>query len=348
MIAADPTWEGVVEGILILGAIWWAWGAYAWLTNNIDPEAGLPRLIILAAMAAMLVTAIAVPGAFGAEALTFGVAYLLVRGLHIGLYELAAASDPDLHSAVHRLTPPMLACCTLIIAASAFDGAVQIGLWVLALALEYGGVLYGGMEGWRVSPAHFAERYGLIIIIALGESIVAIGVAASAIGLDAEVTAAVVLATGIAAALWWAYFDVVAIMAERKLTELTGSARNAMARDSYSYLHLPMVAGIVLFAVGVKKAIGDIDEPLATVPAIGLFGGAALYLAAHIAFRYRNLRTVAKRRVAAVLVLLALIPVGLEVDPLVSLGLVFAVCAGMVTYDAIRFRDARSRIRTAH
>jgi low temperature requirement protein LtrA len=347
MISGDPTWGGVLRGLLVLAAVWWAWGSYAWLTNTINPDEGLPRLTVLAAMAAMLVVALAVPDAFAADALAFGIAYLVVRSLHLVLYEIAAAGDPDLRSAVNRLAPPMLLCCGLIILASAFDGAVQVGLWALALSLDYGGVLVGGMKGWRVSAAHFAERHGLIVIIALGESIVAIGIGAAGVPLDAEVIAAALFAIGIVAALWWAYFDVVAIVAARKLTEITGDARNAMARDSYSYLHLPMVAGIVLFAVGVKETIAHVDEPLPEIPAVALFGGVALYFAAHIAFRWRNVRTIAKRRVAVAMVLLALIPLGLEADSLVSLGVVAALCAGLIAYDAIRFRDARTRIRLA-
>ncbi len=218
---------------------------------------------------------------------------------------------------------------------------------MLALALDYGGVLYGGMEGWRVSPEHFAERHGLIVIIALGESIVAIGIGASGVPLDPEVIAAAALGVGVAAALWWAYFDVVALVAWRKLSEMSGPERNKMARDSYSYLHLPMIAGIVLFAVGVKETIAHVDEPLGTIPAVGLFGGVALYSAAHVAFRWRNRRTYARRRIAAVVAFLALIPVGLAVDSLLSLGIVFVICWGLITYDAIRFREARARVRMA-
>jgi low temperature requirement protein LtrA len=347
MIADDPSWTGVLRGLLVLAAIWWAWGSYAWLTNTIDPDEGAPRLVMFGSMAAMLVVALAIPGAFEADAFTFGIAYLIVRSLHIVLYEMAAAEDPDLHSAVGRLVPPMLLCCGLILAASAFDGYIQGAFWVLALALDYGGVLYGGMAGWRVSAEHFAERHGLIVIIALGESIVAIGIGASGVALGAEVIAAAALGVGIAAALWWAYFDVVALVAGRKLNSYRGVERNKMARDSYSYLHLPMVAGIVLFAVGVKETIAHVDEPLPTIPAVALFGGVALYFAAHIGFRWRNVRTVAKRRVAMTALLVALIPAGLEVDSLVSLGIVFAVCASLIAYDAIHYREARARLRLA-
>jgi low temperature requirement protein LtrA len=216
----------------------------------------------------------------------------------------------------------------------------------VALAIDYLGPLIAGTSGWRLSPAHFAERHGLIVIIALGESIVAIGAGAgSDIRLDfGEVTAAV-LGIGISAALWWAYFDVVALVAERKLTEASGAARNALARDSYSYLHLPMIAGIVLLALGIKKTLAGIDEPLDTIPAIALCGGVALYLLGHIAFRLRNVGTLNRQRLVAACLCAGLVPLALNVDALVSIAAVGAVCTGLILYEAVRFGEARARVR---
>src|SRR5919204_6434753 len=244
-LSADPTWGGLVRGLLVLGALWWSWAAYAWLTNTLDPEEGPVRLAMLAAMAAMLIVSLAVPKAFDADGVTFGVAYFAVRVLHIALYALAGRGDPDLLGAVLRMTPTATLGPALILGAGFFDGAPQGALWAVALAIDYLGVLFGRGRGWRVSPAHFAERHGLIVIIALGESIVAIGVGAAGLPLDAGEIAAALLGIGVISTLWWAYFDVVAIVAQRKLTEARGVARAELARDSYSYLHLPMVGGIV-------------------------------------------------------------------------------------------------------
>jgi low temperature requirement protein LtrA len=273
MLARDPTWRGLARGMLVLAALWWAWVGYSWLTNAIDPEEVTSRLTIFVAMGAMLVATLALPRAFGEDALVFGVAYFVVRVIHVGLYLEAAK---DLRGVVGRLAPFMLAGSGLLVVASLLDGTAQGALWCVALAIDFGGgVVAGGTEGWRLSPGHFAERHGLIIIIALGESIVAIGAGAAQGALDAPAILAVSLGLAAVAALWWAYFDVVAIVAERHLREATGAAQAAMARDSYSFLHLPMLAGIVLLALGIKKTVAHVDEPLAVVPAVALCGGAA-------------------------------------------------------------------------
>ena len=149
-------------------------------------------------------------------------------------------------------------------------------MWALAIALDFSAGLVGGGRKWKLHPTHFAERHGLIVIIAFGESIVATGIGAEGIDLTAGVLAAAVLSIVLAAALWWAYFDVVAIVAARRLSEAGRVEQRLMARDSCSYIHLLMITGIVLVALGAKKTIADVDEPLKTVPAIALCGGVAL------------------------------------------------------------------------
>src|SRR5512132_602462 len=193
MLSADPTWGGLLRGILVLAAIWWAWAAYAWLTNTLNPEEGIVRIAMFAVMAAMLIVALAVPEAFDDHGVIFGVAYLAVRAMHLGLYMLAARGDHDLLGAVLRMTPSSLISGVLILAAGFTDGDQRVALWVIALAIDYLGVLVGRGQGWRLSPGHFAERHGLIIIIALGESIVALGVGAAGAPLSAgAITTAVV------------------------------------------------------------------------------------------------------------------------------------------------------------
>jgi low temperature requirement protein LtrA len=346
LLAADPTWRGLGHGMLVLAALWWAWASYAWLTNSVDPEEGVARLVIFAAMAAMLVASLATPRAFAGDGLLFGVAYALVRVLHLALYS-RVAGDAGVRAVVRRLAPTALTASALLVAAGAIGGSARTPLWVLALAIDYGGLLLIGLRGWQVAPAHFAERHGLIIIIALGESIVAVGVGLGGGDLSAGVVTAAVLGVAVAAALWWSYFDVVALVAERTLRGLEGDARNRMARDSYTYLHLPMVAGIVLFALGVKKVVAHVGEPLDTVPAVGLCGGLALYLAALVAFRLRNVRSVNRQRTVAALLLVALIPPATRVDALVALAAVTTVACGLIAYEAVRFAGARDRVRHA-
>ena len=186
MIADDPTWGGLLRGFLVLAAIWWAWAAYAWLTNTLNPEEGIVRIAMFGVMAAMLIAALAVPEAFGEHGVVFGVAYLVVREMHLALYALAARGDHDLAGAVWRFSPSTTICGVLILTAGFLEGDARIALWVIALAVDYLGAIVGRGAGWRLSPGHFAERHGLIVIIAIGESIVALGIGAAGTPLSAR------------------------------------------------------------------------------------------------------------------------------------------------------------------
>jgi low temperature requirement protein LtrA len=347
LMAEDPTWQGLGRGFAVLAAVWWAWAGYSWLTNTIliDDDVA-SRLVMFAVMAAMLVVGLAAPDAFGGAGILFGAAYLVVRLLHIVLYAVTTRGDPDVFRAVLRLAPGMVVSPLLILGAGFLDaGPVRAGLWVLALAVDYGSPLMSGTAGWKMDAGHFAERHGLVIIIALGESLVALGLGASGQELSAGVVTAAGLGVMVVCAMWWLYFDVVAVAAERNLASLTGRAQAALARDAYSYIHLFLVFGIVLVALGLKKTLLHIDEPLDTVPAVALFGGLAVYLGAHIAFRWRNIRSVNEPRLVTAVLLLALIPVGLRVPALVSLAMVTAAVVGLVTFEALRWGEARHQIR---
>jgi low temperature requirement protein LtrA len=276
----------------------------------------------------------------------FGVAYFIVRALHVVLYAIASRDDPELHAAVLRFVPGAVAGPSLLVIAGFFDGPAELGLWIAALTIDYLGALAGRGRGWRLSPAHFVERHGLIIIIALGESIVSIGVGAAGLPLDAPRIAAALLGMVVAAALWWSYFDWVIYVSQARLTDATGAERAGLARDLFSYLHMPMVFGVVLFALGMKVTLGHVDEPLGIIPAIGLSGGLALYMAAHVAVRLRTGGGWGHGRPIATVVLLALIPVATIVPALGALALVAAVCATLIAYEAIRYRAARSWIRS--
>jgi low temperature requirement protein LtrA len=343
-LAANET--GLLRGFLLLAALWWAWEAYAWLTNTLDPEEGGVRLAVFASAGAMLVVALATPQAFGSEALVFGVAYAIVRALHLVLYAIAGREDPELLAAVLRFARGGVLGPTLLVIAAFFDGPAQIALWAVALAVDYASALTGGGRGWHVSPAHFVERHGLIIIIALGESIVSLGVGAAGLPLDGPRIAAALLGMVVAATLWWAYFDWVIYVSQARISEASGAERAALARDLFSYLHMPMVFGIVLFALGLKVTLGHVEEPLGTVPAIGLCGGLALYMAAHVGVRLRTSGSIGHGRPIATVVLLALIPVATIVPALAALASVAAVCATLIAYEAIRYRYARAWIRS--
>jgi low temperature requirement protein LtrA len=344
-MAHHQTWEGMAQGLLILGVLWWAWVGYAWLTSVIDPEQGAVRLVIFAAMAAMLIASLCVPEAFGDLGLTFALAIGVFRSLHIALFVLASPDDPDLRRSVLGLAVSTAVGVGLLVCASLFDGITQGLFWVLALACDMGGPYFFGTEGWRLVPGHFAERHGLIVLIALGESIVAIGAGAAG-HLDFAIGVAAVLGMGIAAGLWWIYFDIVALISSRRLIGAPkGRAQNALARDSYSYIHLLLVAGIVLTAYGLKTVIGHTDEHLRDVQAFGLFGGVAVYLLGLVSFRLRHVRTLNRHRLGLAIALLALFPLATRIPALACVALVCALLWAMVAVELRGYDERRDRLR---
>ena len=345
-MADNPTWTGLGEGMLILAAVWWAWAAYGWLTNAIDPDENVNRICMFSAMAAMLIVSLSIPNAFGDEGVLFGCAYFFVRVMHLVLYvrNTRRDGDDDNLGAILKLAPGLLVGSALLILAGFLDGGAQASVWIVAILIDYGTPLVAGTAEFNIHPGHFAERHGLILIIALGESIVAIGAGA---GFDLNRTEVIiaVMGTAIAASLWWMYFDIVALVAERRLTEAPPGEQAPLARDSYSYLHFPMIAGIVLIALGMKKTLEGVNDPLKDATAVALCGGAALYMAGHIAFRMRNVGTLNRHRTLAAIVLVALIPLATEVDSKFALTAVTVVLVGLTAYEAIRFREARERVR---
>jgi low temperature requirement protein LtrA len=347
LMSADPTWGGLGRGLLVLAALWWAWTGYAWLTNALEHEAVAVRLAIFGAMGAMLLVALAVPRAFAADSPLFGLAYLIVRAVQLALYDIGAPGDRDLRGQLLGFVPFAVLGPALLAAAGFLDGPARPALWAVALALDYAGGLITRGRGALPSPAHFAERHGRIVLIALGESIIYLGVGAAGLPLGAGLIAAVLLGAAVIATLWWAYFDHLVIAARRALAEARGAAGVRLARDCYSYLHLPMVAAIVLFALGLEKALQHVDAPLDPVAAGALCGGLSLYFLAHVGFRLRLSRQIGRGRAVAAAVLLALTPAALNVPALAALALVTAACGGLIVCEVVRYREGRTRVRQA-
>jgi low temperature requirement protein LtrA len=347
LMAHDPTWSGIGRGLVVLGLLWWSWVGYAWLTSVVDPDDGAVRLVLFAAMAALLVTSLCVPHAFGETGLVLALAYGAVRAAHIALFVLASRDDPGLRHSVVGLALSTAVGVAVLVVGSSFGGNARLAVWAGALAFDMAGPLVIDTAGWRLMPGHFAERHGLIVLVALGESIVAIGVGADA-RVDGGLVAAAVLGMAVAAAFWWAYFDVVALIAAEQLALVDDvGPRNALARDAFSYLHLPMVAAIVLVALGMKETLAHVGDALAWETAAALVGGAALYLFGHVAFKLRSLGAFSAQRFIAAVVLLALLPVAHVVPGLVTLGLVAAVLWALIAYEAVHYADARRTIRHA-
>jgi low temperature requirement protein LtrA len=347
LLADDPTFAGIGRGVLVLAALWWAWSAYAWLTNIVDPEEGVVGAALLVALIAMFVAALVVPSVFGDEGVLFGAAFLVVCAMHLTLYALAGRGNRDLLKAVLRLAPWTLLGATMILVAGFADGA-RTWLWVAALACTYVGALLSGSTGWQVHPSHFAERYGLVLIIALGEAFIAVGIGATGIGIGLGEVVAAILGLLVATAFWLAYFDFFSIRGERILVDARGPERVALARDAYTYLHFPMIVGIVLFAFAMKSIVGHVDDQLDYVAAFALCGGCALYLLTYSAIRIRIERRwrVSRGRLVAALLFLALLPVATMVPALAALALVSAVWLALHTYELVWWREARAESRS--
>jgi low temperature requirement protein LtrA len=345
VLSSNPTWSGLGHALLIVTALWWAWAAYAWLTNTVDPSESLVWGTMLVASGAMFVGALALPEAFGDHGVVFGVAFLIVALMQLALYALAAHGDTDLLRAILRVAPSSIAGATLIAVAGFVHGAAKPVVWLIALAVGFLAPIVVRPSGWRLHPAHFVERHGSIVIIAIGESLAAVGLGVRHEGLGAEEVVAAVLGFAVAASFWLAYFDFFTIRAQQLLDDRSGVQQIALARDTYTYLHLPMVAGIVLFAFAVKTTLADVHDELSIVPALALCGGPALYLLAYVALRFRVARTIGGGRLVAAVVCAALVPVALTVQAIVALALVTAVWVVLHAYELIWWRAARAELR---
>jgi low temperature requirement protein LtrA len=359
-MADELNWQGILRGVLVLMLLWWAWTAYAWLANVASAEERPIKLAILAGMAAMFVLALCIPEAFDdlpgglSGPVVLAVCYLLFRAMHLVMYLIISREDAGFRRQVLRFALSVVASSVLLLVASQFQGWLQTGLWMLALLADYVGTALGGFRGWRLpSPGHFSERHGLIIIIALGESIVAIGVGVAKEPITWVIIAASVLGLLLASALWWAYFDVSALLGEHALVNEPPETRARLARNAYSFAHLPLMLGIVLVAFGLKEVLlyvsdsshHTLTEPLPRVALAALVGGVVLYLLGHVIFKWLTVHTVSVVRVAAAAVLLLTIPVIAGLPALVQLAVVTFVVTCAVLVESVISAESRRKIR---
>jgi low temperature requirement protein LtrA len=345
LLSRDLSWAGLGRSLLVLALVWWSWSAFVWAANAQDTGSPTLRLVLLLAMVLAFVAGLALPRAFEDEAPVFACTYAAVRFLHLALYADASRRGNASWQAIAGFGAAVVAGMALLLAGAFLGGTAQTVLWVLAAAIDYAGPAWLTRERLRglqhVAVAHFAERYSLFVIICLGESIVAIGVGASEERFDAELVAGVGLGLLITVALWWTYFDRFATVAEDRLR--THDDPVLAAADAYSYLHLVIVAGIIVFAVGVKLAIHDVGEPLGDATRLALCGGVALYLAGHVAFRLRLVGSVGLEKVAAVAALLGLYAVGADMAAWALAGAVTAVLGAMCAVETVGARRAEPR-----
>ena len=342
---------GVVRGLLLLALLWWAWEAYAWLGNQARADEGLTRAGMIVAMAAIFVVALTVPEAW--EDLPGGVdgpvvlvtAYVVARIVHLAVYNAAALGDEGLRRQIAITFVPMLSGAALLFLGALVGGSAQTALFAAGLAVDWAGTYVTSKEGnWRIhSPRHWSERHGLFVILAIGESIVAIGVGAAQLPISIPLLLGAVLGLLVSVCLWWLYFDLVSLAAEHVLVDLTPAERVKIAVDAYTYLHFPLVAGIVLAALGVEEVLAHAEdtERLGTFAAAALAGGLALYLGGHLAFKRRMHGQLNALRLGAALVLVASIPLCAVLPPLGALAVAFGVLAALVAAESVIHAEKR-------
>jgi low temperature requirement protein LtrA len=359
-MADELSWQGILRGALVLMLLWWAWTGYAWLANVASAEERPIKLAILSGMAAMFVLALCIPEAFDdlpgglTGPVVLALCYFLFRLMHLVMFLIISREDPRLRSQVLRFALSFLVGTGLLLVASQFQGWMQTSLWALALAADYIGTAIGGFSGWRLpSPGHFSERHGLIVIIALGESIVAIGVGVAQEPISLVIVAASLLGLILASALWWAYFDVSALLGERALVTEPQETRARLARNAYSYGHLPLVLGIVLVAFGLKEVLlyvsdsshHKLTDPLPSVALAALAGGVALYLLAHVVFKWLTVHTVSVVRLVAAAAVLLTVPLIAGLPALAQLSVVTFLVACAALVESVVFAESRRQIR---
>ncbi|MBC6457628.1 low temperature requirement protein A [Actinomadura sp. HBU206391] len=330
---------GVLQVVAMFGVMWWIYGGYAWLTNTLTPTTTTRRLLLLTGMAGFLIMALATPGAFKDTGVAWGIGYLIVVLVHAGLYVQG-------NSNILRVLPANLLAAALIIIAGLLDGAAVRVLWIAALLIPIA-MPYIVPAGGRflIQPTHIVERHGLLVIITLGETIMAIGIGAEGLTVDAELAMAAVLILALVAGLWWVYFDRDDERAEETLSAVDDGTRTQLTMFGYFYAHIPIVVGVIVMAAGVKKAVGHAWEPLHGGPAIALASGVALYLAGQVLFR-RIMRIGPSRiRTAAVPVALATIPIGLWTAAAELVALTVVVAATLVAERLAATRAATAEAR---
>ena len=345
LILEDSSAAGFARSALVLAMVWWAWSAYAWMTNAIDIENTVTRLIVFAAMAAGFFMALAVPDAYQDEGAWFAVAYFVVRILQTTLFSWGVRHDPGNLRATFRLAPWFLTAALVALVGGFVDSDVRAWVWLASLAIDVIGTLTVARAEWRVSASHFAERFALIVIIALGESIVAIGLATAAVDRDLTFAVSVLVAFAGVAALWWAYFDFTAVAAERSLRRAPPEVRGPLARDLFTFFHYPIVLGIIFYAVAAKKTLEHPLEPLSDAGRWALGLAIAVFLSGFVLARLRAIRRIAWERVTAGVAAVVVAVLLDGTDAIVTLAVVIGILVASIVVETWRLREIRASVK---
>ncbi|TDP32249.1 low temperature requirement protein A [Nocardia ignorata] len=362
-LAADNTSAvNMLRALLVLALMWWLWIAYSWLGNVVRADEGIARVGIFIAMGGAFLAALTIPEAFvdlpggWYGPLVFAIAYLVVRLVHVVIFWTVSRDDPKLRGQLLRWALGSITVGTaLLVIAATTSGLAQILLWLAAIVGDMVWTAVAGTD-WRINSAkHFAERYGLIVIVALGESIVSIGIGVAGLPISWPITVASMLGLTVSGLLWWLYFDVAAISMEEGLANAKGAAQIKIAQFSYTYGHFPMIAGVIALSLGLKKVlyyVGDsshhqLTDPLYGIPLGALYAGPAVFLLAVVGAKYAAVRQFSTARVLVAALLFALIPVAAQLPALVSLGLLCAILAAPVIWETVHYARRRDEIRHA-
>ncbi|NEW42705.1 low temperature requirement protein A [Nocardia cyriacigeorgica] len=362
LAAEETTAKNLLRALLCLALMWWLWIAYSWLGNLVRADEGIARVAMFVAMGGGFIAALTIPEAFDDleggwfGPLVFAIAYMVVRLVHLVMMWLASAGDTQLRGQILRWAIGSITLgTTLLVVAALTEGRVQIALWIAAIAGDWVWTRFAGSE-WRLASAsHYSERYGLIIIVALGESIVSIGIGVSGLPISWPITLASMLGLAISGLLWWAYFDVAALSVEHALQRATGARQIKIAQMCYMYWHFPMIAGIIGLSLGLKKVlyyVGDesdhnLSDALYGIPLGALYGGVAIYLVGLVGFKQYGTGNLSVARIVTVVVLVALAPLASVLPALAALTMLFVVLAGLISWETVRHAGARDQIRHA-
>lgn len=327
------------RAFMVLGITWWMYGGFAWLTNNISTSNTFNRSLVLCAMAAFLVMALSTPHAFDRDALPFGIAYLCINLIHTILFSRANNASAK---AIWRIAPLNVTVALVIVAAAFFPEHINWIIWLVAILALFI-VPFSAAGGFEVEPEHFVERHGLVILIALGESVVSIGLGAINEKVTVELIASAVLTLALIAAMWWSYFERDEKAAEHGLTRATGPKRSRMALFAFGYAKLVMIGGIVTSAAGIKLAIESMHEEIhAVVPGM-LAAGVGLFFFGNTLFRaFTGIRGIGLRLSVAILCA-ATFPVGLFAGVIVHIATLFVLLTAMLIFETVRARKAEVR-----
>ncbi len=362
LAADDPTAANLLRAGLVLALMWWLWIAYSWLGNVVKADEGITRVAMFVAMGGAFIAALTIPEAFSDMPggwfgpLVFAIAYLVVRLVHVGIFWVISAEDPQLRGQLLRWALGSITFgTTLLVIAAMTEGIVQIALWLAAIVGDMVWTWAAGTD-WRINSAkHFAERYGLIVIVALGESIVSIGIGVAGLPVSWPIVLGSMLGLAVSGLLWWLYFDVAAISIEHAFAHARGAHQIKIAQNSYTYGHFPMIAGVIALSLGLKKVlyyVGDsshhtLTDALYGIPLGALYGGPALFLLGVVAAKYYAVKSVSIGRVVTAVLLVVLAPLASQLPALASLALLCAVLAALVVFETVRYAAPRDEIRHA-